>query len=432
MLRHQLTLQSAPTAPDPAKLLTSSPNAMDVDGRSPTPSVPGAHQAGAFDALAEAFHDNLSPAPVISRKRSFTPAHEDPTPSTDPDHSGDEGDVGASPLAGHSRRIQSGALTFQPLGVARAFEKAHSTTSGLGVSQNARRRQTHARRPSLQAAFSASSIHDVAPPPSKRARDLDGSKLVRPQLIPTRRTQSVCVIPPVVPSTSDSASLGLGRPSSSAVPGRLARPSLADTRRVMSMGRAPDMQIDDAEDAPSEPTLPAHASEEADGKALPCHKVSADGLMRIKPAVLSDLLDGKYDALIDSYIICDARFAYEHEGGHVRGAINLQNEAQVERHFLHLEPSVLPRPARSGEDHGRKVVLIFHCEFSAKRAPTLYVAPVCSPLTVPAPSTCAAGIEPSMPPIIRASTTPNCTSSRAATPTSSPSFPCVIARRRPP
>ena len=418
-----LTIQSALNGPD-ASLMTSSPNAMDVDGRSPTP-LAAADQSGTFDALAEAFHDNLSPAPVVSRKRSFTPVHEDPLPSTDPDHSCDDGDVGASPLAGHSRRIQSGALTFQPLGAARPFEKAHSTTSGLGASLNARRRQTHARRPSLQAAFSAHSVHDA--PPSKRARDLDGSKLVRPQLVPTRRTQSVCAIPPVAAATSDSASLGLGRPS--VVPARapLARPSLADTRRVVSMGQAPEMQLDDvADDVVPEPTLPAHASEEADGKALPCHKVSADGLMRIKPAVLSDLLDGKYDALIDSYTVCDARFAYEHEGGHVRGAINLQNEAAVERHFLHAEPSVLPRPARSGEDHARKVVLVFHCEFSAKRAPTLCVGPLpIRPLTAAAPSICAAGIERSTPPSTRASTIQNCTSSRAATPTSSQSTRCV-------
>lgn len=42
---------------------------------------------------------------------------------------------------------------------------------------------------------------------------------------------------------------------------------------------------------------------------------------------------------------------------------------------VHAEGNDLPLPSRSGElADGQQVVLIFHCEFSAKRAPTLYVS----------------------------------------------------------
>ena len=41
---------------------------------------------------------------------------------------------------------------------------------------------------------------------------------------------------------------------------------------------------------------------------------------------------------------------------------------------VHADGKDLPVPSRSGElPDGQQVVLIFHCEFSAKRAPTLYV-----------------------------------------------------------
>ena len=39
---------------------------------------------------------------------------------------------------------------------------------------------------------------------------------------------------------------------------------------------------------------------------------------------------------------------------------------------VHADGTELPTPSRSGElGEGEQVVLVFHCEFSAKRAPTL-------------------------------------------------------------
>lgn len=123
---------------------------------------------------------------------------------------------------------------------------------------------------------------------------------------------------------------------------------------------------------------------EAQGKILPCFPVKEDGLMRITADTLNDLLAGSYDDHIDQYVIIDCRFEYEYQGGHVEGAINLGTEKSVERFLLeageggnHLyeNPDELPVPSKSGEiDHtgnNKKTILVFHCEFSAKRAPTL-------------------------------------------------------------
>ncbi|KAF5387125.1 hypothetical protein D9615_001840 [Tricholomella constricta] len=114
--------------------------------------------------------------------------------------------------------------------------------------------------------------------------------------------------------------------------------------------------------------MPGFGDNEAHGKILPCHRVREDGLMRIHSQTLDDLLDGKYDSQIVDFHIIDCRFDYEYAGGHVPGAVNINTTAAVEE--LLLGPSLTkPRPSTSG-DSVRKTILVFHCEFSAKRAPT--------------------------------------------------------------
>ncbi|KAG6885992.1 hypothetical protein C0993_006108 [Termitomyces sp. T159_Od127] len=114
--------------------------------------------------------------------------------------------------------------------------------------------------------------------------------------------------------------------------------------------------------------MPGFGDNEAHGKVLPCHRVREDGLMRINCKTLDDLLDGKYNPRIVDYHIIDCRFDYEYAGGHIPGAVNINTTAAVEE--LLLGPSLTkPQPSVSG-DTIRKTILVFHCEFSAKRAPT--------------------------------------------------------------
>jgi M-phase inducer tyrosine phosphatase len=126
---------------------------------------------------------------------------------------------------------------------------------------------------------------------------------------------------------------------------------------------------------------------EAPEKILPDHYVSEDGLMRIKCSTVSHLdliipqvskyllpqldtlLNGAYDSQITKYIVIDCCFNYKYVGGHIQGAINMNISAAVEQFLLGLDSSK-PLPSTSG-DKKEKTILVFHCKFSSKCAPTL-------------------------------------------------------------
>ncbi|KAG8963569.1 cell division cycle- protein [Tulasnella sp. 419] len=110
---------------------------------------------------------------------------------------------------------------------------------------------------------------------------------------------------------------------------------------------------------------------ESHGKILPCHAVKDDGLMRITPDTLESLLSGDYDDRMQEFYVIDCRFDYEYEGGHIEGAINLNSDEAINTFFFKdVQP---PVPAQSGDEEingEKRTVIVFHCEFSAKRAPT--------------------------------------------------------------
>ena len=84
---------------------------------------------------------------------------------------------------------------------------------------------------------------------------------------------------------------------------------------------------------------------------------------------LNRLQSGEFQDTVRQYLIIDCRFSYEYKGGHIREAINLSTTDDVERTLL--ESGSPPEPSTSeAKPVGGKTVLIFHCEFSAKRAPT--------------------------------------------------------------
>lgn len=84
---------------------------------------------------------------------------------------------------------------------------------------------------------------------------------------------------------------------------------------------------------------------------------------------VNSLLDGAYNDRITDYYLIDCRFEYEFTGGHIAGAININTTNAVEEFFL--APNLnKPKPSTSVES-SRKTVIVFHCEFSQERAPTL-------------------------------------------------------------
>lgn len=116
-----------------------------------------------------------------------------------------------------------------------------------------------------------------------------------------------------------------------------------------------------------------HYGAELENKILPCHSVRDDGLVRITAETLRDVLCGRYNDKITRYHVFDCRFQYEYDGGHIEGAVNVRNNAHLDELLLTPNSGVnagpLPTPSVSGESDQR-IVIIFHCEFSLKRAPT--------------------------------------------------------------
>jgi M-phase inducer tyrosine phosphatase len=86
---------------------------------------------------------------------------------------------------------------------------------------------------------------------------------------------------------------------------------------------------------------------------LPC----SGNIPRITGDTLCDILCGVYDTHFSELYIIDCRYAYEYEGGHIKGAIN-DNSANVftEGFFTNPAPNT---------------VVVFHCEFSHNRGPQL-------------------------------------------------------------
>ncbi|KAK6185714.1 hypothetical protein SNE40_007887 [Patella caerulea] len=81
-------------------------------------------------------------------------------------------------------------------------------------------------------------------------------------------------------------------------------------------------------------------------------------LKSITPQTLTDLFSGEHNQFYTDYTIIDCRYPYEYNGGHIQGAVNIYTKQSID---------VLLQ--RSQKD--RSQILIFHCEFSSQRAPTL-------------------------------------------------------------
>ena len=91
---------------------------------------------------------------------------------------------------------------------------------------------------------------------------------------------------------------------------------------------------------------------------LPHFNSDEESLPRITKDTMIDVLDGKYGQCYDRSIIVDCRFEYEYEGGHIEGAINVNDKERLAAQLFESPPP-------------EKTLLIFHCEYSAHRAPLM-------------------------------------------------------------
>lgn len=96
---------------------------------------------------------------------------------------------------------------------------------------------------------------------------------------------------------------------------------------------------------------------------LPTVEGKHQDLKYINPEVMVAALTDQFNHLVERVIVIDCRYPYEFEGGHIKGALNLHQEEQVED-FLLKTPIVPSCPEK-------RVVIIFHCEFSSERGPRM-------------------------------------------------------------
>uniref|UniRef100_A0A8C5SMJ6 protein-tyrosine-phosphatase n=1 Tax=Laticauda laticaudata TaxID=8630 RepID=A0A8C5SMJ6_LATLA len=80
-------------------------------------------------------------------------------------------------------------------------------------------------------------------------------------------------------------------------------------------------------------------------------------LKYIDPEMIVAVLNGSFSVFITQCVIIDCRFPYEYAGGHIKGAVNLPMEQDVED-FLLKKPLV-----SSGN---KRIIVVFHCEFSSE------------------------------------------------------------------
>lgn len=79
----------------------------------------------------------------------------------------------------------------------------------------------------------------------------------------------------------------------------------------------------------------------------------SDSIKRISSSTLASLIDDD----LRSYLIVDARFPYEYKGGHIIDSVNFRSESGLMTHLL--------------SNNEKPEILIFYCEFSSQRGPSL-------------------------------------------------------------
>ena len=100
--------------------------------------------------------------------------------------------------------------------------------------------------------------------------------------------------------------------------------------------------------------------------ALPLIPGKHNDLKAISPETLARLIQGDFKDALQDFIVIDCRYPYEYEGGHIKGSVNIYTSDELLQKFF-TENQV---QGQSSCD-SRKTAVIFHCEFSSKRAPKL-------------------------------------------------------------
>uniref|UniRef100_A0A672R3A5 protein-tyrosine-phosphatase n=1 Tax=Sinocyclocheilus grahami TaxID=75366 RepID=A0A672R3A5_SINGR len=146
--------------------------------------------------------------------------------------------------------------------------------------------------------------------------------------------------------------------------------------QLTSRRKAPPTRV--TQDAVSDVTLIADFSKH---HLLPVESGGHQELHCVSAHTVASLIRGQFGPAVQDFLIVDCRYPYEYQGGHIRGAVNLYAESQIQQ-AVHqasagAELSPCPRAAHSSdslpEEKGSspRKLIIFHCEFSSERGPQL-------------------------------------------------------------
>lgn len=155
-----------------------------------------------------------------------------------------------------------------------------------------------------------------------------------------------------------------------AVPGSDARVEDEDPKTPVRQQRPPDVVIQDVGPRDVEPVLLEDGPDVRGDRRAKCSLPTTgeyhrfDKMIRqVSPATVRGLIHGEFSDTIDQFLLMDCRFPFEYEGGHIVGATNYWN-AERAIHALFIDPTL-----QLG-NNGRTAI-VFYCEFSSHRAPTM-------------------------------------------------------------
>ncbi|KZF22431.1 putative cell cycle control protein tyrosine phosphatase Mih1 [Xylona heveae TC161] len=365
-----------------------------VRGSSPTASL-------AAD-LSQNFHIDQSPQLPTPRRSLFTSNFfgtldgretmtTPPIPSSSPGPGNDIMDISPLPhkpaFAVTQIELRSPTPETSPAGTPMAVSPICSGLSPLDSSQhntNAESKRSQPRRPMLPRTkgFSTNSVSFKTTGLESHLPQFKfgaGAATLSPPLTldqcftdsPSQEgktSSNASLMPPPRPRQAFAAMAASARSNGSPITGHIRKSSGSairprkQFRRSLSMFEHPgDVMSQEQEEMCSSSTLQSIMDIEDNFKPqlphfLPDHP--PDSLPRITLDTLIDVLDGKYDGLYEDSLVVDCRFEYEYEGGHINGAINYNDkELLATRLFDQAKAS--------------KTLLIFHCEYSAHRAPMM-------------------------------------------------------------
>lgn len=180
-----------------------------------------------------------------------------------------------------------------------------------------------------------------------------------------KKLPQIPVMGPPRPKQPLAGMLGHSRSSGSPIVGHIRKPSAPfqrprkQFRRSLSMFERPaEVTKQDKPCRTAESLQSIMDVDDAHELRLPHFIQEEDSLPRITKDTMINVLDGKYSEFYERSVVIDCRFEYEFNGGHIDGAVNYNDKEDLAgKLFEALSPS--------------RTLLIFHCEYSAHRAPIM-------------------------------------------------------------